>query len=113
MTLAVAKQRWMASTNNVKNREPFNYRNFKAATSRFCSYRNLFYSMGPAWLGCRYRNPLLWLPPKEYNHNYEFQEGATGAAFALIKRKQGFRTHNEKAYPAYSLTQLHINHMFA
>ena len=57
--LAAAKQRWMASTNNVKNREPFNYRNFKVSSSRFHSYINLVYNMGLAWLGCRYRNPLL------------------------------------------------------
>ena len=62
-SLAAAKQRWMASTNNVKNREPFNYRNFKAVASRFHLYRSSFYSMGPTWLGCKYRNPLLWLPP--------------------------------------------------
>ena len=59
VALAVAKKRWMASTNNVKNREPFNYRNFKVAASRFLSYNNLVYSMGPTWLGFRYRNPLL------------------------------------------------------
>ena len=57
--LAAAKKRWMASTNNVKNREPFSYRNFKADASKFLSYSSLIYNMGPAWLGCRYRNPLL------------------------------------------------------
>ena len=46
--LAVAKQIWMASTNNVKNREPFSYRNFRAAASRFLSYSSLVYSMEPA-----------------------------------------------------------------
>ena len=97
--LVATKQWWMASTNNVKNREPFNYRNFKATASRFLSYSSLVYNMGPAWLGCIYRNPLLWLPPEDYNHNYEFPEGATSAAFALIKRKKGFRTHNKKSYP--------------
>ena len=48
VALAAAKQRWMASTNNVKNRDPFNYRNFKAAASRFRLYGSLVYSMGPA-----------------------------------------------------------------
>ena len=46
MALAAAKQRWMASTNNVKNREPFNYRNFKATASRFLLYNNLVYNVG-------------------------------------------------------------------
>ena len=65
MALAAAKQRWMASTNNVKNTEPFNYRNFKVAASIFLSYSSLVYNMGPDWLGCRYRNPLLWHLPEK------------------------------------------------
>jgi len=45
--LSVARQRWEASTNNVKNREPFWYRNFKAAYTRIHRYRNMVLSMGP------------------------------------------------------------------
>ena len=103
----------MASKNNVKNRDPFCYRNFKVAASRFLSYSNLVFNMGPAWLECRYRFPLLWYPPEGYNHDYELPEGLTSAAFAIIRQKQGFRAYKEKVYPAYSLTQLNLNHMFA
>ena len=39
--LVTTKKQWMASTNNVKNREPFSYRNFKVVASKFLSYNNL------------------------------------------------------------------------
>ena len=74
-SLEVAKQRWMASMNKVKNREPFGYRNFKVVASRFLSYSNLVFSMGLAWLGCRYRSPPLWYPPKDNKNNYELPKG--------------------------------------
>ena len=83
--LTIAKQRWLASTNNVKKIEPFGYRNFKAATSSFLLYRNLILNMGPTWIGCRYRCPLIWYPPEDYHHDYELPEGHTNTKFAKIK----------------------------
>jgi hypothetical protein len=54
-SLTASKMRWTVSTNSVKEREPFNYGNFKAAASRLITYNNLILREGPYWLGCRFR----------------------------------------------------------
>jgi len=65
-SLATSKIRWIVSTSSVQDREPFNYRNFKAATARFVTYSNLILREGPYWLGCRFCSPIIWYPPEGY-----------------------------------------------
>ena len=50
-----AKLRWKLSHNEVKNKEPFNYRNFQAAIDRMKHYGSLVFSETPTWIECRYR----------------------------------------------------------
>ena len=81
-----------ASTNNINNRDPFGYsRNFKGTDSRFHLYNKLILNMGPTWIGCRYRCPIIWYPLGDYLHDYEFLEGHTNLAFAKVKQNHGFR----------------------
>ena len=74
-SLTASKMRWMVSTNSVKEREPFNYGNFKAAASRLITYINLILREGPYWLGCQFRCPIIWYPPEGYQFDYELPEG--------------------------------------
>ena len=60
-----------------------------------------------------YRFPLIWYPLEGYDHDYELPEGNINDAFARIILKQGFRAYKEEVYLAYSLTQFHLNHLFA
>jgi len=46
-SLATAKLRWIVSTNNIQNREPFNYKNFKLTADHFVTYSNLILREGP------------------------------------------------------------------
>ena len=98
--LLVAKTRWQAFTNIVKNRDPFNYRNFKAVVVLFFFYSNIILSMGPTWIGFCYRCPIIWYPPKGYHHNYDLPKGHENQAFARVKQKHGFRLYKEKLHPA-------------
>lgn len=45
-SLTASKHRWTISTNSLKDREPFNYKNFKAIVSRMVTYSNLTFK-GP------------------------------------------------------------------
>jgi len=45
-SLTASKMRWTVSTNSVKEREPFNYGNFKVATSRLIHIPILFLGKG-------------------------------------------------------------------
>ena len=69
--------------------------------------------MGPTWIGCKYRCPIIWYPLKDYHHDYELPEGHTNSTFSKVKQKHGFRLYKEEGYIACSLTKLHLNHMFA
>lgn len=64
--LLASKQRWIASPKNVRNREPFRYRNFTAAAARLAHYGNLVLSDGPTWIGCHYIIHIIWYPPDGY-----------------------------------------------
>lgn len=46
-SLIASNLRWIISTNSVKERGPFNYRNFKAAVVRMITYNNLILREGP------------------------------------------------------------------
>ena len=108
--LLASKQRWKASTNNIKNREPFGYSNF-IVLARFHLYSNLILNMGPTWIGCGYSHTMMWYPPKDYHHDYELLEGHTNSTFSKVKQKHDFRLYKEEVHPSYSLTQLHLNHI--
>lgn len=103
----------MASTNSVRNREPFGYRNFKVVACRFVTYSNIILRGGPYWLGCQFRSPIIWYPPEGYRTEYELLEGHEGIAFANLIQKHGFRLYKEKVFLAYSLTALHNNYLFS
>lgn len=104
--------RWIVSTNSVKNREPFGYRDFKTVASHFVTYNNIILREGPHWLGCRFRSPVIWYPPKGYCFDYELSDGHEGIAFVNLIQKQRFRLYKEEVFPTYSLTALHINYLF-
>jgi hypothetical protein len=55
--LSAAKLRWSVSSNEVKNREPFGFMNFQAATLRLERYAKIIMEEGPSWIGCRYIPP--------------------------------------------------------
>lgn len=103
----------MACTNSVRNREPFGYRNFKAAAGRFVTYSTIILREGAYWLGCRFRSPIIWCPPKGYRSDYEFLEGHEGIAFENLIQKHSFRLYKEKDFPSYSLISLHNSYLFS
>lgn len=111
-SLITSKLRWTISTNNVKEREPFNYRNFKVAATRMITYNNLILREGPYWLGCRFQSPIIWYPLEGYRADNELLEGQENAAFALLAQHHSFRPIFEAFSLAYSLTILHRNHSF-
>jgi len=107
-SLSTARQRWEVSNITVRNREPFGYRNFKVASSHFHKYSNMVLTMGPEWIGRRYRTPIKWYPPEKYRRDYTLKDQDVNQDFAILKKKNGFRNY-EEVYPTYSLTQLHLN----
>jgi len=82
--LLVARQRWEASTNNVKNREPFGYKNFKAVVARLNRYNNMVLGMAPTWIGCRYRCPIIWY------YDYDLRDYHINQDFVILKTKKWF-----------------------
>jgi len=103
----------MASSNVIKNRESFGYINFKVVDARLVKFTNLILCMPPTWIGYRYRSPIMWYPPDGYHFDYELAECQEGRAFTMLKKKNGFGIYPKKTYLAYSLTQLHVNHLLA
>lgn len=85
--LSTARQRWEASSNNIRNREPFGFRNFKAASTRLHKYSNMVLSMGPEWIRCGYRSPIIWYPPDGYHSDYNSSDHQVNQAFAMLKNK--------------------------
>jgi hypothetical protein len=69
--LLLPKLRWDASSNEVKSREPFGFKNFFAATFRVERYTRMIQEEGPAWIGCRYNPPIIWFPPEGYQRDYQ------------------------------------------
>jgi len=102
----------MVSTNSVRNREPFGYKNFRAIAGHFITYSNIILREGPHWLRCRSKSPIICYPPEGYHSNYEFPEGREGIAFANLIQNHGFRLYKEKVFPSYSLIALHNNYLF-
>jgi len=68
------------STNEVKNREPFSFRNFQATTRRVQDYAHLVLAKGPNWLGCKYKCPIIWYPLDDYKAESELSEGGESIA---------------------------------
>jgi hypothetical protein len=60
-SLSTTKLRWSVSSNEIKNREPFGFRNFQAAALRLERYVNMIMEAGPSWIGCRYNPPPHYL----------------------------------------------------
>ena len=102
----------MVSSNNVKEREPFNYGNFKVAARRLVPYNNLLLREGPYWVGCHFISPIIWYPPEGYHPNYELPEGQEEVSFANLARHHGLRPIMDRFSLAYSLTSLHKNYSF-
>lgn len=67
-------------------------------------------TMGPDWIGCRYRTPIIWYPPDQYHGDYNLNDHEVTQAFVVLKKKNGFMNYKEEVYPTYSLTQLHLNY---
>ena len=111
--MIASKIRWAVFAGSVQDREPFHYRNFKAATTRFIANIKLILKEGPYWLGCRFRSPIIWYPPKGYRATYEFLEGEERTTFALLAQHHGFKPIFDAPSPAYSLTALHRNCLFS
>lgn len=109
--MAATELRWIVSNNNVHNREPFNYKNFKLATERFVTYSNLILREGPYLLGCRLRSPIIWYPAEGYKAIYELSKGQTGHIFELLAKNHGFKPLYDSPSRAYSLTTLLTNYM--
>jgi hypothetical protein len=66
--------RWDASSNEVKIREPFRFRNFFVSTYRVERYYTLLLEEGPTWIECRYNPPILWFPPESYQKDYQINK---------------------------------------
>jgi len=109
--LAATKLRWTVSNNNVHNREPFNYKNFKLAAKRFVTYNNLILREGPYSLGYQFCSPIVWYPAEIYKDIYELPKGQTRPILKLLAKNHGFRSLYDIPSPAYSLTTLHMNYM--
>jgi hypothetical protein len=102
--ISASKLRWDVSSNAVKNREPFGFRNFHAATFRLERYARMILDEGPAWIGCRYSPPIIWYPPEGYQSNYEIRKKEEDVSFEELKGKNGFRRPREKTSPPFNIT---------
>ena len=111
-SLVASKMRWMVSSNNVKEREPFSYGNFKSAGRRLVPYNNLLLREGPYWVGYRFISPIIYYPPEGYQLDYELPEGQEAAAFAHLARHHGLMPITDRSSPTYSLTSLHQKYLF-
>lgn len=111
--LSTSTQRWEASNNTIRNREPFRFRNFKASSSRLHKHSNMILTMALEWIGCWYRSSIILYPQNSYHSDYNLMDQEVNQAFAMLKKKNGFRLYKEEVYPAYSLTRLHLNHLIA
>jgi len=109
LAIVVAKFWNKTSNQNVQDRNPFNYENFKLATDCLVTYSNLILRESSSWLGCRFRSPIIWYPALGYRALYELPRVQTGHIFEVLARNHGFRPLHENPSPAYSLTSLHVN----
>jgi hypothetical protein len=100
--LVASKLRWDASSDEVKNREPFGFRNLFTTTFRVERYSRLLQEEGPVWMRCRYNPPLLWFPLETYPRDYQINKKRQDTAFDEIKRNNGFRRPGEPTLPPYS-----------
>lgn len=111
--LSTSRQIWEAFGKNVRNKEPFGFINFKDASTFLHKYKNMVLSMGPDWVGCRYRSTIIWYPLGGCHNVYNLPYHQVNQVFAVLKQKNDFRLYKEEVYPAYSLIQLHVNHLIA
>lgn len=54
--------------------------------------------------------PIRWCPPYKYFIDYNLKDKEVNQVFVVLKKKNGFIFYKQ-GYPAYSLTQLHLNHL--
>lgn len=71
--------------NTVRRREPFGYRKFHVASSRFYKYSNMILTMGPDWIGCHYRTSTIWYPLDQYHSDYNLKDQEVTQAFTVLK----------------------------
>jgi len=88
--LSAAKLRWDVSSNNVKIKEPFGFRNFHATTFKLERYARMILDEGPPWIGCRYNPPIIWYPPEGYQSDYEIRKKREYVSFEELKGKNEF-----------------------
>jgi hypothetical protein len=100
--------RWDASSNEVKIREPFRFRNFFATTYRVERYSRLLLEEGPVWIQCRYNPPILWFPLESYQKDYQINRKREDVSFEELKRSNGFRRPSEPTFAPYNITALHV-----
>ena len=77
LAIAATKFQYQTSNQNIQNKEPFNYENFKLAANRFGIYGALILREGSSWLGCRFWSLVIWHPTPGYQALYEIPEGQT------------------------------------
>jgi hypothetical protein len=112
-SLSTSKLRWDASSNEVKSREPFGFKNFFAATYRVERYSRMLQEEGPTWIGCIYNLPIIWFPPKSYQKDYQINKKREDATFGELKINNGFIRPSEPTFPPDSITTLHVRSQLA
>jgi len=95
-SLFAAKLRWSVSSNEVKNMEPFGFRNFQETTFRLETYARMIMDEGSSWIGCRYNLSIIWYPPKGYQSDYEIHKKMEDVSFEDLKGKHRFRRPREE-----------------
>jgi hypothetical protein len=111
--LFAAKLRWSVSSNEIKNKEPFGFRNFQTPALRLEWYSNMIMEAGPSWIGCKYSAPIIWYHPEGYQSVYELRKKHEETSFEELKGKHGFWRYREETSPPYSLIALHMNYLVA
>ena len=59
LALEGSQHRWQAASSTLKDRDPYCYRNFKHALSRFEGYVVCIKECGVNWLGLKFKFPLI------------------------------------------------------
>jgi hypothetical protein len=64
---------------------------------------------GSRWLGLRYRFPLVWLPTRKYQQQYQVKQGEAWWVEFIVSN--GYRAVKEYIDGEYNLTTLHLQHV--
>jgi len=75
LSIDAAKFRYQISNQNIQLREPFKYENFKLVANHLHLCGKVILRVGPSWLRCRLRSPIIWHSAPGYQVLYEMPEG--------------------------------------